>query len=177
MAMKMLEAGGLALVTDGQRSADSDNPQGYFEDERVLDLAQKPDRSWLRECRGRAVKIISFLLKDLPEDNLYRVVFMQRALAEILASQRKMLDHRSADDDMGDARMEEIYTEHLRTVKFMLGYRRHFEVLYVQHRETLQEPTSMAKSLNDFLGGSLGGDLDVEAMAAVVDPRLYRNRA
>ncbi len=177
MAMKMLEAGGLALVTDGQRSADSDNPQGYFEDERVLDLAQKPDRSWLRECRGRAVKIISFLLKDLPADNNYKVVFMLRALPEVLASQEKMLDRRDEADETADEEMTKVYTEHLRTVKFMLGYRRHFEVLYVQHREALQEPTSMAKSLNDFLSGSLGGDLNVEAMAAVVDPSLYRNRA
>ena len=177
MAMKMLQAGGLALVTDGQRAADADNPKGYFEDERVLKLAENPDRSWLRECRGKAVKIISFLLKDLPEDNVYKVVFMHRALAEVLASQQKMLDHRSEDDDLGDDRMEEIYTEHLRTVKFMLGYRRHFEVLHVQHGEALLEPASMAKSLNDFLSGSLGGDLDVEAMAAVVDPTLYRNRA
>ena len=88
-----------------------------------------------------------------------------------------MLDHRSEDDDLEDDRMEEIYTEHLRTVKFMLGYRRHFEVLHVQHGEALLEPALMAKSLNDFLSGSLGGDLDVEAMAAVVDPTLYRNRA
>ena len=173
MAMKMLEAGGLEVVSDGLRVADDDNPKGYFEDERVKDLAKNPDRSWLRSTRGRAIKIISFLLKDLPADNNYRVVFMQRSLREVLASQEKMLTHRGEEDESQDSRMEEVYTEHLRTVRFMLGYRRHFETLMLDHRRTLEQPAEAARRLNDFLGGSL----DVEAMAAVVDPSLYRNRA
>ena len=76
MAMKMLEAGGLPVVTDGLRAADEDNPKGYYEDERVKDLHQAADKGWLRNARGRVVKIISFLLKSLPADNNYQVVFM-----------------------------------------------------------------------------------------------------
>src|SRR5919108_966564 len=74
MAMKMLEAGGLAVVTDGLRAADEDNPKGYYEDERVKDLYEASDKRWLREARGRVVKIISFLLKSLPSDNNYKVL-------------------------------------------------------------------------------------------------------
>ena len=94
MAMKMLEAGGLAVVTDNVRAADDDNPRGYYEDERVKDLARDANRAWLRDARGKAIKIISFLLKDLPPDNNYKVLFMERDLGEVLASQQKMLDHR-----------------------------------------------------------------------------------
>ena len=65
MAMKMLAAGGLSTVTDGQRTADEDNPKGYYEDERVKDLAQMEDKSWLEGARGKAIKIISFLLREL----------------------------------------------------------------------------------------------------------------
>ena len=35
MMMKMLEAGGLTIMTDGVREADEDNPRGYYELERV----------------------------------------------------------------------------------------------------------------------------------------------
>jgi hypothetical protein len=172
MAMKMLEAGGIEVVTDGQRTADDDNPKGYFEDERVKDLGRTQNRSWLRETRGRAVKIISFLLKDLPADNNYRVLFMERSLAEVLASQTKMLDHLGEENESEDERMKDVYTDHLRQVKFMLSYRRHFDTLVVEHRRAVTEPEVVARGISDFLGGGL----NVEAMAAVVDPSLYRNR-
>ena len=69
MMMKMLDAGGLEIVTDRERSADEDNPKGYFELERVKELDKDgADKSWMRDHRGRVVKVISFLLKDLPDD-------------------------------------------------------------------------------------------------------------
>jgi hypothetical protein len=173
MAMKMLEAGGLPVVTDNVRAADDDNPRGYYEDERVKDLAQTSERPWLREARGKAIKIISFLLKDLPPENNYKVVFMERDLSEVLASQQKMLDHRGEDSDVEDARMRGHYVEHLRHVKFMIGYRRHFDVLFVDYRAVLARPVEEARRINAFLGG----ELDERAMVTVVDPELYRNRA
>ena len=94
MAMKMLEAGGLSVVTDGLRAADEDNPKGYYEDERVKDLHQAADKAWLRDARGKVVKIISFLLKSLPAENNYQVLFMHRNLREIVSSQNKMLVRR-----------------------------------------------------------------------------------
>src|SRR5438128_3864516 len=104
MAMKMLEAGGLRVVTDGQRTADEDNPKGYYEDERVKDLHREGDKTWLRDARGDVVKIISFLLKSLPADNNYKVLFMHRNLREIVASQNKMLARRGEKNETPDDR-------------------------------------------------------------------------
>jgi len=173
MAMKMLEAGGIPVVTDNVRSADDDNPKGYYEDERVKDLGRDGDRSWLRHARGKAIKIISFLLKDLPPDNNYKVLFMERDLGEVLASQQKMLDHRNEDTGTGDDQMREHYLEHLRHVKFMVGYRRHFDTLFVSYRKVLDQPREEVRRINDFLGGVA----DEAAMIDVVDRALYRNRA
>jgi hypothetical protein len=80
MMMKMLEAGGLTVMTDAIRQADIDNPKGYYEYERVKHLEKETDKSYVREARGKVLKVISFLLKDLPEDNFYRVIFMRRHL-------------------------------------------------------------------------------------------------
>ena len=94
MAMKMIAAGGLPVVTDGLRHADASNPNGYYEFEHVKNLDKAGDLSWLAEARGKAVKIISFLITYLPEAYDYRVVFMQRDLSEVIASQNRMLDAR-----------------------------------------------------------------------------------
>ncbi len=76
MMMQMLDAGGIDLVTDGLRAADESNPLGYMEYERVKDLEDAEDKAWLHDARGRAVKVIAFLLEHLPATYNYKVVFM-----------------------------------------------------------------------------------------------------
>lgn len=173
MAMKMLEAGGLDLVVDHQRTADEDNPKGYFEDERVKDLEEMDDKAWLREARGKAIKVISYLLKDLPRNHNYRVVFLRRDLEEVMASQAKMLERRQEDSDTDDGKMIELFEDHLWRVNYLFRRAPHLERLEVPYAEAVADPRRQAERMNEFLGGGL----DVDAMAAVVDPSLYRNRA
>ena len=104
MAMKMLEAGGMPILADGIRTADISNPKGYYEYEPVKELDKGGDVAWLAEARGKAVKIISFLLTWLPETYDYRVIFMQRDLREVLASQNAMLAHRGEAPGAADDR-------------------------------------------------------------------------
>ncbi len=172
MAMKMLEAGGLSPITDGIRAADEDNPKGYYEDERVKNLAQDPDQSWLAEARGKVVKIISFLLKDLPPTHNYKVVFMRRDLSEVLASQAKMLDRRGEANETADAEMRAHFEDHLLRAKYWLSHSSHFEALYVDYSAVLAEPRREAERLAAFLDCGL----DVERMVTMVDESLYRNR-
>ncbi|HXV75690.1 MAG TPA: hypothetical protein VD788_05165, partial [Candidatus Polarisedimenticolaceae bacterium] len=123
MMMNMLTAAELEVVSDRVRVADEDNPKGYFEDERVKDLERNPDRAWLRDCRGKVVKIVSFLLKDLPDDNRYKVIFMRRDLGEVIASQNKMLERRNEERGSGDMNEDEkmirLYETHLRKIDFL----------------------------------------------------------
>ena len=173
MAMAMLEAGGLPVVTDGRRAADASNPKGYYEYEPVKDLDKPGDHAWLTGARGKAVKIISFLLKDLPPDNNYKVLFMERDLGEVLASQQKMLDNRGEESGSSDDSMREHYREHLQHVKFMVGYRRNFDTLFVSYRAVLDQPREQVHRINQFLGGIA----DENAMVEVIDRALYRNRS
>jgi hypothetical protein len=172
MAMKMLEAGGLCVMTDGRRTADEDNPKGYYEDERVKDLHQVGDKTWLRESRGKVIKIISFLLKSLPDDNNYRVLFMHRNLPEIVASQNKMLARRGERNDTPDERAVALLEEQVRDARFFLR-RPQFEVLELTYRETLDQPRPSALRMAQFVGAVL----DVDKMTQVVDVQLYRNRS
>jgi len=172
MMMKMLEAGGIPPIIDELREADEDNPKGYYEFERVKAM-DKGDTAWIAEGHGKVVKVISALLKHLPPGEQYRVVFVRRNMSEILASQRKMLIRRGEDPDkMDDEQMAVLFEKHLKQVDEWLMAQPNFRVLYVRYSDILAEPQPHINELNRFLGGNL----DTAAMAAAVDPGLYRNR-
>ena len=172
MMMKMLEAGGLPIMTDGERAADVDNPKGYYEYERVKDLEKEQDKSYIRDGRGKVLKVISFLLKELPDDNDYRIVFMRRDLGEVLASQNKMLLHRGQENKTEDAKMQDIYFSHLASVRILSRKKTNWKFLEVRYDETVKNGAETASALNVFLGGTL----NETAMVAAVDAELYRNR-
>lgn len=173
MAMKMLEAGGLSLATDGIRTADEDNPRGYYELERVKELAGEQDKSWLVENRGRVVKIISYLLRELPPTNNYKVLLMRRDLGEVLSSQSKMLDRRGEPSHTEEERMVELFENDLWRTGYLVKHAPHFEALEVDYRQVIADPLAEAHRIQQFLGLPL----DTAGMASVVDPELYRNRA
>jgi hypothetical protein len=172
MMMKMLEAGGLPIMTDSIRTADIDNPKGYYEYERVKDLEKEKDKSYIRDGRGKVLKVISFLLKDLPDDNFYRVIFMRRDLEEVITSQNKMIKHRGEDDQTDDKMMIEAYLNHLAAVRILVRKRPNFEMVEVRYDQAVKAPAEAAAVVNEFLGGKL----NLQAMSTVVDNELYRNR-
>ncbi len=174
MLMRMLDAGGMAIMTDELREADVDNPKGYFEYERVKDLEKETDKSYVREGRGKVLKVISFLIKDLPDDNDYRVVFMRRDLSEVLASQNKMIDRLGTEDTSAqDEAMKEAYRNDIVRTRLMCKKRPNFELIEVHYKETVEKPAATASKLNAFLTGRL----DETAMREAVDASLYRNRS
>ena len=172
MMMKMLEAGGIPPLTDKLRTADNDNPKGYYEFERVKQM-DKGNTAWMAQAQGKVVKVISALLKHLPAGYNYQVIFLRRHMSEILASQRKMLINRGEDPDkMDDAQMTMLFENHVRQVESWLAQQPNIEVLYVHYSDVMADPLTAINSMGRFLGR----DLDVRAMAEVVDPDLYRNR-
>jgi hypothetical protein len=171
MMMKMLEAGGVPPLTDRVREADADNPQGYYEFERVKQLEE--DQAWLPEARGKAVKIILALLKHLPPGYRYKIIFMRRNMEEILASQKKMLVRRGQPTDtISDERMAQLFEMHLQQGERWLAQQSHMDVLYVSYNDVLSDPTAEAERVDQFLSR----DLNIKAMVEVVDSALYRQR-
>ena len=161
-------------MTDQQREADIDNPKGYYEYERVKDLEKETDKSYVREGRGKVLKVISFLIKDLPDDNDYRVIFMRRELSEVLASQNKMIDRLGTEDTTAqDEAMKEAYRNDIVRTRLMCKKRPNFELIEVHYKTTVEDPAGTAQKVNAFLDGRL----DEAAMRAAVDKSLYRNRA
>ena len=174
MLMGMLEAGGVEILTDCFREADEDNPKGYFEFEPVKQLAKDRSKSWLEDAPGKAVKIISELLKELPSGVSFRLIFMNRNLEEVIASQNKMLVRRGEPPAAGDdEKLMLLFERHLEKVKQWIDRQSHFEVLFLDYKKVLEDPDGQAKQIKAFLQR----DLDLTEMARVVDRQLYRNRS
>jgi len=172
MMMKMLEAGGLLPLTDNLRTADEDNPKGYYEFERVKQLP-KGDVAWLPDAQGQVVKVIAALLPYLPAGYQYRVVFMQRAMSEVLASQRQMLIRRGEDPDkIPDEVIAKLFEKHLKQVNDWVSQQPNVERLDVNYNEMLKDPQPFIDQITAFLGNRL----DRAKMATVVDPSLHRQR-
>ena len=171
MMMRMLVEGGLDAVTDRLRTADEDNPEGYFELEVVKQLPAG-DVAWLAEAHGRVVKVISFLLEHLPAEHSYKIIFMEREIEEILASQKKMLERRDTEPHLDDTDMGTRFRTHIAAVKPWLARQPNMDVLYVSYNELMRDATSLCRKLTEFTGLSL----DQDRMRSVPSSVLYRNR-
>ena len=173
MMMKMLEAGGLPPLMDNLRTADEDNPKGYYEFERVKQLP-KGDVAWLPDAQGKVVKVIAALLPSLPGGYHYRVIFMQRAMPEVLASQRQMLIRRGEDPNkIPDDVIGKLFEKHLKQVNDWVSQQPNVERLDVNYNELLKNPQPFI----DQIGAFLNHQLDAVKMAVVVDPALHRQRS
>lgn len=170
--MAMLQAGGVELLVDNQRQADAHNPNGYFEHQAVLTLSEHSD--FLRGQSGRAVKIIYRLLKHIPKDIQQKVIFMDRDLSEVIASQNRMLLEGKPDPlQESPAALQAIFEKELERCRTWFGGQPQIQVLWLCHRELIERPRDIVSRVANFLEG----ELDLEAMAAVVDPKLVHQRA
>lgn len=171
MMMRMLVEGGLEAVSDQLRTADEDNPEGYFELEAVKQMSAGKV-AWLSEAGGKVAKVISALLEHLPPDYSYKIIFMQREIGEVLASQQKMLRRRNEISRQSDSEMESQFRQHLAVVKPWLARQPNVDVLYVSYNEMMQDAAPLCKTIAEFLGLPL----DLDRMRAVPSENLYRNR-
>jgi hypothetical protein len=171
LMMQMLNAGGLPVLSDGERQPDTDNPKGYLEWERIKQLPKDP--SLIAEAEGKVVKVISQLILCLPPDHEYRIVFMQRPLPEVLKSQDEMLRRRGNADSVKDtSAIEEAFQRHLIEINRWLASQPNMRVSRVHYHRVLREPKTVAEEMAAFLESPL----DIDAMLGQVDGTLYRNR-
>ena len=171
MMMKILAEGGLPIITDELRQADTDNPNGYYETETVKQLSAG-NVGWLSNAGGKVVKVISALLEHLPAQYQYKIIFMEREIQEILASQRKMLRRRNEESKMDDAGMEAQFQKHIAAGKPWLARQPNMDVLYISYNALVSDPEPLCGRVVEFIRAPL----NVSRMLAVPNAELYRNR-
>jgi hypothetical protein len=171
MTMKMLDAGGIPILTDHVRTADQDNPKGYYEYERAKKL-REGDTEWIPEAEGKAVKVIGALLMHMPATYQYHVLFMRREMDEILASQARMLENRGEENSVDNETMAALFEKHIKQIEDWMNSQSNLKYIDVDYNCMVADPIPHIRKINQFLGGNL----DEAAMLDVIDPQLYRQR-
>ncbi|MCB9170035.1 MAG: alkaline phosphatase family protein [Flavobacteriales bacterium] len=173
LMMQSLVAGGMEAFTDGERKPDENNPKGYFEHRSVRSLAT--DNAFIRQARGKVVKVVAPLLAFLPPRYRYRVIFMERDLDEVLLSQNRMIDRSRKPDRQGAYRvgLSGSFRKQLESVHEWEARNPTVEMIRIPFAEVIGSPREAMEKVNAFLGG----ELDVDVMVSVVDPALHRSHA
>lgn len=171
MMMRMLEAGGMEALTDHVRTANQENPAGFYEYEPVK--RTKDDPSWVEPSLGKAVKMVYQLVYDMPKSQSYRVLCMRRNMDEILASQRAMLMRSGHNpDEVSDDQISRLFNKALVQFESWVQTQPNIQMIMVSYNAIQQDPRAELGRLCEFLDGRL----DLDAMVSIVDPKLYRNR-
>ena len=170
MMMKMFDAGGIKPISDGLRQADIDNPNGYYELEAVKDI--KTDVSWLEDAPGKVVKMVSMLLFNLPSTYEYKIVFMRRKMAEIIASQNRMLTRLGEKAEKNDEEMGKLYELHLAEIIDWLSKKSNIKFVEINYNQIMIDPL---RELNRLVP-LCEDQLNIDEMAKVVNASLYRQR-
>lgn len=163
LLMQMLQAGGMEILSDEKRKADNSNPKGYFELETIKSLYI--DNSCLKGQFGKAVKVISYLLKYLPEDQKYKIIFINRDMDEIIKSQQKMLGR---DEKKPPKALINAFDKEIRNVKIWAENNPNIEILYLHYTNVIENSKEEINKIINFLNIPL----NKEKMIDVIDPHL-----
>ena len=176
LMMQMLEACGLDVLSDGVREADTDNPKGYYEWEAIKQIGEKPELLDEDEHADKAIKVISMLLEKMPRKHNYKVIFMMRPVAEIAASQAKMIERLGTEGAaVEESRLMRQLTSHRKKTIEYLEAAKNVEHILVRYPDLIKCPEESVKKISEFLGDDNVGS--VEKMCSVIDGSLYRNKA
>jgi len=167
----MLEAGGMTVLTDNIRTADHDNPKGYYEFERVKKIP-KGDIEWMEDTKGKAVKVIAALLQHLPAKYQYRVIYMHRNIEEIIKSQNKMLMNLGKTVHKDDDLIKKLLMKHSESSRKWLDKQDNIKVLDIDYNQLIVNPSPFLSEINKLLDFTLS----IEKMEQAIDLKLYRNR-
>jgi len=171
MMMKVLEAGGMGILADNVRGADSDNPNGYYEYEPVK--RTRSDHRWTLNAEGRAVKVVHLLLHHLPRDKQYRVIFIHRDLQEVVASQQKMLRNlKKQGASLSDEELALALGTQVEKTLTWVRRQGNMQLLEVHYSKMIADPLSEIARVAELISAPL----DLHAMTCVVDSSLYRQR-
>lgn len=170
LMMQMLQAGGMTLIMDEKRSADTHNPKGYFEYERVKSL--DADNTWLNISHGKCIKILFHLLKFMPHQFTYKIIFMQRDLDEVIESQDKILKEQYAIGLDKDKSIKKIFENELSAIEKWLINQKNVSLLNIQYKDIIENALQEVIRIETFLDIPL----NKYQMIKMVDPSLYRNK-
>ncbi len=175
LMMQMLEAAGVNILTDRERAADIDNPKGYYEWEPIKQIMKKPEL--LDEgIDGCAIKCVSMLLQSMPLKHNYKVIFMTRAIEEVVDSQSKMIERLGTKGaGIEIEQLQRGLVAHRDEILRWLKNVPHMEFMEIDYPALVREPSVIIPKIVEFLGKERLPS--AEKMATPIDASLHRKRS
>lgn len=167
LMMQMMDKGGVSTLVDNKRIADNSNPKGYYEYEPVMSLHK--DNSWMQLAQNKSLKVVAPLLKFLPGELRYKIIFMNRDINEVVKSQQKMI---GKDPETLPIQLINAFHNQLEVVNSWKNKEPGVEMIYVNYTDVLNNPNEVIKNLQSFIGV----DLNTQEMEKCIDKSLYRNK-
>jgi predicted AlkP superfamily phosphohydrolase/phosphomutase/tetratricopeptide (TPR) repeat protein len=175
LMMQMLAAAGMPVLTDGERTADTDNPKGYFEWEAIKQIPKRPELLDDDAVAGKAIKCISMLLPKMPAKHHYKVIFMMRPMEEVAKSQRSMIKRlNSSGPVLDEAQLLRGLAAHLDEIRYRMSAAENIEWMEVDYPTLIKNPQSVIHRVVEFLGSECLPT--TEKMVSVIDASLHRHK-
>ena len=171
LMMQILRAGGIEPLTDAKRAADEDNPEGYWEWDDIKKLPKNP--RLIEQAEGKAVKVISALLPNLPGKHRYTIIYMVRPTEQVVDSQWAMLARKGSQPKSERKHLVEVQEHHSRQIREVLEKSERVTLLEVSYPDLVADPEPMITKIAELLPGRFTPG---PAVTACVKPRLFRNR-
>jgi predicted AlkP superfamily phosphohydrolase/phosphomutase/tetratricopeptide (TPR) repeat protein len=171
LMMQILKAGGIDPMTDGARQADDDNPEGYWEWEDIKKLPKNP--RLIDQTVGKAVKVITALLPHLPRPHRYKIIYMVRPTAQVVASQQSMLERNGRSPSAETSHLIALQDRLSQQVRQAIASSDRADALEVSYPELMENPDKVFEQLAQFLPGRFRSSPSV---FACIKPDLFRHR-
>ena len=127
----------------------------------------------MKDAEGKAIKIISELLKYLPDTHKFKLLFMCRNINEIMASQNNMLQNRAIHESQtSNGDLAKLLNKNLNQIYTWIDEHSHVEYININYNKMLDDPLPILNEINKFLNRNL----IIDKIAAIIDPSLYRQR-
>lgn len=119
----------------------------------------------------KVIKIVAPIIKYIPLNYKYKVVWVERSIDEIAASQEKMLDRMQKEKTgLNDLKLN--LENSSQSSLSWLENRQNVSLLKIKHAEIIKNPKLSLIKLNAFFDNTLL----VNKMADCVNPQLYREK-
>lgn len=163
LVMQMLYSGGLPVYADDSREADEHNERGYFEHPDVDNIRE--DNSFLKNCEGKAVKIVAHRMYWIDHDLNYRIIYVDRNPYSVAKSQRNMILNKGKTPKVTDISLVRRYRSF--KSRFFEDFS-DWKIFTVDYDDILYRPLRNAILIKQFLMNILSTD----KMVNTIEPRL-----
>lgn len=157
--MQIFRDNGFEICIDNKRQPDENNPNGYLEIEKIGQKL-KNNKNFLEELSGDVVKVISYFIDLVDENN--SVICINRDIDEVTSSYSKLIKRKMKEKEIN------ALIKHYEN--FMEKIKKRKNTIVINHLDLIQKKQSVITKINSILKNKKIKHLNS------VNNTLYRNK-